>query len=350
LAPIANAVHLLRLHKPEDQLQRHARAIIERQMTQLTRLVDDLLEVSRISTGRVQLRQDRIVIGGVVERAVETARPLIDERRHALTVSLPRQPIWLYADAARLEQVVVNLLTNAAKYTDEAGHIRLAVDQEGDECVVRVSDTGIGMTPELLPRIFDLFTQSERSLDRAQGGLGIGLAVVQRLVEMHGGRVEAHSSLGRGSEFVVRLPVLRSPAPPVPAPATEPLASTSPSVRVLVVDDNLDSAESLAMLLQQAGHQVRVAHSGSTALEVAVDYRPQVVLLDLGLPGMNGYEVAKRLRQEPMLRNLVVVAVTGYGQAEDRQRSRAAGFDHHFVKPVDFGQLQITLAAVPETS
>ena len=219
--------------------------IIERQVGQLTRLVDDLLEVSRITTGRIQLHQERIAVSGIVERAVETARPLIDQRKHELTVSLPPQPIWLHADAARLEQVVVNLLTNAAKYTDEGGHIWLTVQQEGDEAVLRVRDTGVGIAPELLPRIFDLFTQAERSLDRSQGGLGIGLALVQRLVEMHGGTVEASSALGQGSEFVVRLPVVPTPAPQPPSPPTETAKPTGPSLRVLVVDDNVDTADEL---------------------------------------------------------------------------------------------------------
>ena len=233
---------------PEEartRLQQQARAIIERQVGQLTRLVDDLLEVSRITTGRIQLRQERVAVSGVVERAVETVRPLIDQRRHELTVSLPPQPIWLHADAARLEQVVVNLLTNAAKYTDEGGHIWLTVQQEGEEAVLRVRDTGVGIAPELLPRIFDLFTQAERSLDRSQGGLGIGLALVQRLVEMHGGTVEAYSALGQGSEFVVRLPVVLTPAPQPPSPPTETAQPTGPSLRVLVVDDNVDAADDL---------------------------------------------------------------------------------------------------------
>ena len=211
-------------------------------MGQLTRLVDDLLEVSRITTGRIHLQQERVALNGIVERAVETARPLMDQRRHELTVSLPPQPIWLYADAARLEQVVVNLLTNAAKYTDEGGHIWLTVQQEGDEAVLRVRDTGVGIAPELLPRIFDLFTQAERSLDRSQGGLGIGLCLVQRLVEMHGGRVEVHSALGQGSEFVVRLPVMVTPATQPPSTSTESAEPTGPSLRVLVVDDNVDAA------------------------------------------------------------------------------------------------------------
>jgi PAS domain S-box-containing protein len=347
LAPIMNAVQLLGLQKDEGQLQQQARTIIERQVGQLTRLVDDLLEVSRITTGRIHLHQERIALNGIVEHAVETVRPLIEQRRHALKLTLSPQPIWLYADAARLEQVVVNLLTNAAKYTDERGHIFLSVQQEGDEAVLRVRDSGVGIAPELLPRIFDLFTQAERSLDRSQGGLGIGLCLVQRLVEMHRGRVEANSSLGRGSEFVVRLPVVLTPALS-PSPSTEKAQPTGPSLRVLVVDDNADAAQTLAMLLKASGHNVRTAHDGPTALEAALDYRPNVVLLDLGLPGMNGIEVAKRLRQQPVLGKVVLVAMTGYGQEADRRRSLEAGFDHHLVKPADFGTVERILATVSE--
>jgi len=346
LAPILNAVHLLRLQKNENQLQQQAHTIIERQVTQLAHLVDDLMEVSRITTGRVQLRHDRVVVSGIVERAVETARPLMGQRRHELTVSLPPQPIWLNADAARLQQVVVNLLTNAAKYTDEGGHIWLTVQQEGDECVLRLRDTGIGIAPELLPRIFDLFTQAERSLDRSQGGLGIGLALVQRLVEMHGGQVAVVSVLGQGSEFVVRLPMVLTVEPQSPSSPTEKAKPTGPSLRVLVVDDNVDTAGSLAMLLEESGDEVRMAHDGPTALEAALSYRPNVILLDLGLPGLTGFEVAKRLRQQPDFQNVVLVAMTGYGQEADRRRSLDAGFNHHLVKPADFGKVQDILATV----
>ncbi|NQV26682.1 MAG: PAS domain S-box protein [Rhodopirellula sp.] len=345
LAPISNAVHLLRMRKNEEPLQQKARVIIERQLTQLTHLVDDLMEVSRITTGSVQLRLDRVIVSGIVERAVETARPLIDQRRHQLTVSLPPQPIWLKADASRLEQVVVNLLTNAAKYTDEGGHIWLSVQEDGTDCVLRVRDTGVGIAPDLLPRVFDLFTQAERSLDRSQGGLGIGLALVQRLVEMHHGKVEVHSSLGQGSEFVVCLPMVLTAEPQSPSSPTEKARPTVPSLRVLVVDDNVDTAGSLAMLLEASGHEVRIAHDGPTALQAAIDNKPDVVLLDIGLPGMDGNEVAKRIRQQPELENVVLVAMTGYGQDSDRKRSHEAGFDHHLVKPVELSALEKLLAA-----
>ncbi len=297
--------------------------LLSRQLSQLTRLVDDLMEVSRITTGRVQLRHDRVIMSGIVERAVETAHPLINRRRQELTVSLPSAPIWLMADAARLEQVVVNLLTNAAKYTDERGRIGLTVEQEGEECVLRVKDTGMGIAPDLLPRIFDLFKQAERSLDRSQGGLGIGLALVQRLVEMHGGRVEVHSSLGEGSEFVIRL--LMPNLAQLPAATREGATQTGPSHRVLVVDDNQDSARSMAMLLKKGGHEVVMAFDGPTALEMAVAYRPAAVFLDIGLPGLDGYEVAKRLRRQPSLENVALIALTGYGSEADHQLSKEAG-------------------------
>lgn len=348
LAPISNAVQLLRLKKNKDKLQNQACTIIERQVGQLTRLVDDLLEVSRITTGKLHLQQERIALNGIVERAVETTRPLVDQRRHELTVSLSPQPIWLYADAARLEQVVVNLLTNAAKYTADGGHISIAVQPEGTEAVLRVQDTGVGIAPELLPRIFDLFTQAQRSLDRSQGGLGIGLCLVQRLVEMHGGSVEVYSALGKGSEFVVRLPMIVTPEIQPPLVFKDSAEPTGPSLRVLVVDDNVDAAQSLGLLLEESGHDVQTAYDGLTALEVALEYRPNVVLLDIGLPGIDGFEVAKRLRQQPDLSGVVLVALTGYGQVSDKQCSQEAGFDHHLVKPANFGKLLQILATVPK--
>jgi PAS domain S-box-containing protein len=348
LAPITNALQLLRLQKNEDKLQHQARTIIERQVGQLTRLIDDLLEVSRITTGRIHLQRERITLNGIAEKAVETVRPLMSQRRHGLTVSPLLQPIWLDGDASRLEQVVVNLLTNAAKYTADGGRILLAIEQEGDEAVMRVKDTGVGIAPELLPRIFDLFTQAERSLDRSQGGLGIGLCLVKRLVEMHGGKVEVVSALGHGSEFVVRLPALLAPEPVPPPMADETTQPAGPSLRVLVVDDNLDSARSLGLLLTASGHDVRMAYDGPTAVKATLDYRPNVVLLDIGLPGFDGFEVAKRLRQEPALSSLLLVAMTGYGQESDLQRSQDSGFDHHMVKPVSFEKVQQVLATVIE--
>ena len=254
--------------------------------------------------------------------------------------------IWIHGDAARLEQVVVNLLTNAAKYTDEGGQIWLTVQQEGDAAVLRVRDTGVGIHPDLLTCIFDLFTQADRTLARSEGGLGIGLSLVQGLVELHGGTVEASSVLGQGSEFVVRLPVMMlAPAPQSPETSSE-AAQLARSLRVLVVDDNVDAAQSLAVLMKVSGHDVRMVHDGPAALKAALDYRPDVVLLDIGLPGLNGFEVATRLRSQAEFGNLVLVALTGYGREADQQQARDAGFDHHLVKPTDFKHLESILATV----
>ena len=343
LSAIFNALHILRLQDTENAIQQKAKIVLERQVGQMAHLIDDLLEVSRVITGRIQLHQERLEMRGIVERAIESARPLIDRRKHELSVSLPAEPIWLQGDPTRLEQVVVNLLNNAAKYTDEGGHIRLTAQQEGGEVVLRVRDTGVGIAPELLPRIFDLFTQADRTLDRSQGGLGIGLSLVQKLVELHGGTVEAHSAgLGQGSEFIVRLPAL-SPARESIAPI-ETAKQPAQTSRVLVVDDNVDAADMLVMMLQMFGHEVRAAYSGQTALETAVEYQPDFVLLDIGLPDMNGYEVARRLRQQPQTKDVRLIAMTGYGQDSDRQRSQEAGFDHHLVKPVEPQKLQDLLA------
>ena len=333
LAPIVNATRLLAVQGDEGQVHKQARTIIERQVGQLTHLVDDLLDVSRITTGKIRLQRERLLLNDVVTNAVETVRPLIQQRGHTLDISLPPESIWLFADASRLEQVVVNLLTNAAKYTVDHGHVWLSIEQQGDEAVLRVRDSGVGIVPALLPRIFELFSQAERSLDRSEGGLGIGLSLAQRLVEMHGGRILVQSSLGVGSEFEVRLPV-------VPAPSRE-------GCRVLVVDDNVDAAESLMLLLRASSHQARMVHDGPSALAAALEFLPEVVLLDIGLPGMNGHEVAKQMRaQVAALGNVVLVALTGYGQETDRDRSREAGFDHHLVKPADFAKVTQILASV----
>ena len=345
LAPISNAVRLLRMHKHhDDPVQLQARTVIERQVGQLNHLVDDLLEVSRITTGRVQLRQEHIDLGGVVERAIESTQPLVTAQRHTLSVKLPGAPIWVDGDASRLEQVVVNLLTNAAKYTDDGGQITVTLVQESGQAALRVSDNGVGIAPELLPRIFDLFSQAERSLDRSQGGLGIGLCLVQRLVELHGGTVAVHSVLGKGSEFVMRLPMVAGEA--LPQPTVQAVALAYAACRVLVVDDNVDAAQTLADLLAMSGHEVRMAHDGPGALAAAVMWNPDAVLLDIGLPGLNGFDVARRIRLEATHRAMVLVALTGYGQAADRQRANEAGFDHHLVKPADFDEVEKILVSV----
>ena len=348
LAPIANALQLMRLQKNEDKLQQQARAIIERQVGQMTRLIDDLLEVSRITTGRIHLQRERIMLNGILEKAVETVRPLMDRRQHELTILQSSQMVWVDADAARLEQVVVNLLTNAAKYTPDGGRIELSIQQHGDEAVLRVRDSGLGIAPELLPRIFDLFTQAERSLDRSQGGLGIGLCLVKRLVDMHGGKVEVASAMGEGSEFVVSLPALVATEPAPLSTFEEPTQPPRRSLRVLVVDDNADAAKSLGMLLELSGHGVRIAHDGPAAVQATLDYRPNVVLLDIGLPGFDGFEVARQLRLQRDRGSFLLVAMTGYGQESDRQRSQDSGFDHHMVKPVSFEKVEQILATVLE--
>jgi len=346
LAPILNAVELLRLKRGEGGIQQQADTIIERQVGQLVHLVDDLLEVSRISTGRIHLKLEQLDLRVIAECGVETVRLFVEQRRHILALNLPASPIWIDGDSTRLEQVVVNLLNNAAKYTDEGGHIWLRLHQDGNEAVLQVRDSGVGIGPELMPHIFDMFTQAERSLAHSHGGLGIGLALVQRLVEMHGGKVEAHSVLGQGSEFVVRLPVMLTAKPP--PPLTEKATPTGPSLRVLVVDDNVDMVTSLAILLRTAGHDVQSAHDGPTGLKAALDYRPDVALLDIGLPRLDGFELAKRMRQYPILQKVVLVAMTGYGKESDRQRSQKAGFDHYLVKPTKFEKVQEILASVPK--
>jgi PAS domain S-box-containing protein len=341
LAPIANAVHLLRLSPSTDTTQVSARAIIERQMGRLTRLVDDLLDVSRITSGRVQLHQERTPLEAVVMRAVETVRPLIEQEKHRLHVELTTEPVWIFGDLTRLEQVFANLLNNAAKYTDSGGEIWLGTALENGRAVVRVRDNGIGIASELLPQVFELFIQAERTLERSRGGLGVGLSLVKRLVQLHGGTVEARSTPGAGSEFTVSLPSIPAPATrAAPRDAARPNGAVARQLRVLVVDDNIDAAQSLGMVLQAGGHAVHLSHDGIAALEAAEAHKPDLVFLDIGLPRLNGYEVAKRLRAAPLLKSAMIVAMTGYGQPEDLRRSNQAGFDHHLVKPADPGRVE----------
>jgi PAS domain S-box-containing protein len=344
LSAISGAAQLLGNLETEAELE-WAKDVVLRQVRHLARLIDDLLDVSRISRGKIGLRKEPIDLSPVVAGAVEAVRPLLEERKHELNVSLTNGGLRLEADPLRLEQILVNLLTNAAKYTDAGGKIALTARQEGTDVVIRVRDTGMGITPELLPRVFDLFAQGDRTMARSEGGLGIGLTLVQKLAEMHGGSVAAASEgPGRGSEFTVRLPALVGPAGRKPEPReTLPRVARRGS-RVLVVDDNLDSARGLSRLLKLLGHDIAVAHDGEAALELARAHRPEIVLLDIGLPGMDGYEVARRLRTEECCHDALIIAVTGYGQPEDLRRSREAGFDHHLVKPVDYDTL-ITLFA-----
>jgi len=339
LAAISNAVHILKVARDNPKMLDAAQGMMERQLKQLVRLVDDLLDVSRITTGKLTLRLGPVSLVDVLGNAVEIARPMVVSRHHDLSVTLPDAPIRLTADATRLAQVFSNLLNNAAKYTDEQGRIELTTRTEEGSVVVQITDNGIGIAPELLPRVFDMFTQADTALDRQiQTGLGVGLALAKRLVELHGGTIEAHSEgIGRGSRFIVRLPSLGTAAV---APAAAKRASTPvvSALRVVVADDNLDFAATLAIILRDLGHDVRVAHDGVQAVSVITEFAPDVAFVDIGLPGMSGYDVARRLRADGG-GSLVLIAVTGYGQETDKARTASAGFDAHIVKPLEPFQL-----------
>ena len=325
LSPITMALEMLpdQATSPEDR--KWAMSVIGRQVKQMTRLIEDLLDVSRIGRGKIELRKERICLQTIIEQAIQSTRPTMNERKHTLNIELGSDPIWLDADAVRIEQVIVNLLTNSAKYTEPGGQIWIAAHAEADEVVLRVRDNGIGIPPKMLDQIFELFTQVDRTVSRtSQWGLGIGLALVRGLVELHGGSIEARSEgPGKGSEFVVRLPCVHSHVSmPLPIPATEPQESAALPLQVLVVEDQPDSANLLSRLLSKWGHQVRVAHDGPTAIELCQQSRPDVVLLDVGLPGMDGYQVARKLRSLPGFQQIRLFAVTGYGREEDLQRQR----------------------------
>jgi signal transduction histidine kinase/DNA-binding response OmpR family regulator len=336
LAPIRNAIEVIRRLAPADPRLARANDVMDRQVNHLTRLVEELLDVARISQGKIVLQLEPVDLLGVVAHSVETVRPMIDARNHTLTLALPEQAVWMRGDFARLSQVVANLLNNAAKYTEDGGLIHLSLTVEADGmAVVSVRDNGIGIDDDLLPNVFDLFEQGKRTLDRAQGGLGVGLTLVQRLVEMHNGRVAAHSGgPGKGAEFKVHLPCLVEVGQ-LPAMASQTQSVASTGCRVLVVDDNNDAAESIAMFLGMLGHEVKTVADGLVALACAPVYAPCVVVLDIGLPGLDGYEVARRLRKLPQLQHALLVAVTGYGSKGDQERALEAGFDLHLVKPAD---------------
>ena len=339
LAPIRNSLEILRLPRGSADTLERARAILERQVHHIVRLVDDLLDVSRVMGGKIELRREPVELAAVIARALEAVQPLIDAQQHELHLSIPTASVLLDADAVRLSQVVCNLLTNAAKYTDAGGQIWLSADCDEDVAVVRIRDNGIGLEPAMTKRIFDLFVQVDQATTRSQGGLGIGLTLAKNLVEMHNGSIEARSAgIGKGAEFVIRLPLLTGQQYVETRPALtaeNTLGEPGTGSRLLVVDDNQDAAESFAMLLRGQGHQVRVAFSGPAALEMVKDYVPEIVFLDIGMPGMDGYEVARRLRQQTALQDVVLVALTGWGQQEDRRRSSDSGFDHHLVKPLE---------------
>ncbi|HEV8629031.1 MAG TPA: PAS domain S-box protein [Thermoanaerobaculia bacterium] len=348
LAPIRNALEILKLHGVGETTRDQARGTIERQVQHLVRLVDDLLDVSRIMQGKIDLRRERVELEAVIGRALEIAQPAVDANRHELLVSLPAAHVELEGDLIRLAQVVGNLLVNAAKYTTRAGQIELRAEAGNGELTLQVRDNGIGIAPELLPRVFDFFVQGSRSLERAQGGLGIGLTLVKRLVEMHGGTVAAASDgPGRGSTFTVTLPIHHLASREDRSPSRDE-AIPERRRRVLVVDDNVDAAESAAAMLTLWGHDVRAIHDGTMVLDAVRDQRPEVVLLDIGLPGRNGYDVARELRALADSPVRLLVAMTGYGQDEDRRRSAEAGFDVHLTKPIDPQQLRELIASVAD--
>jgi signal transduction histidine kinase/DNA-binding response OmpR family regulator len=344
LAPIRNAVEMIRRIAPPDQKLGWATDVMDRQTHHLTRLVDELLDVARINQGVITLQRDAVDLNAVLAHSIDIARATIESRSHVLVVEQPPAPVWMNGDFARLSQVVANLLHNAAKYSENGGRIVLTLAVRDGDAVVTVRDNGIGIDAALMPRIFDLFAQGERSLDRSQGGLGVGLTLVRRLVELHGGTVTASSAgAGRGAEFEVRLPCLRVVGEMAPASAADPAAASGS--RVLVVDDNQDAAETIALYLQLEGHEVKTVRDGHQALACAGVFAPQVVVLDIGLPGLNGYEVAQRLRELPATREALIVALSGYGQPEDKQRALEAHFDHYFVKPADPQALVDRIAA-----
>ena len=346
LAPIRSGLQVLRLAGNDPAAAEKAREVMERQLTQMVRLVDDLMEVSRISQNKIELRKERLDLAGAVQTALEACDTSIRQQGHALTVQLSDEPILVDADPTRLAQALCNLLNNASKYTERGGSIRVAAERRGDEAVISVRDTGIGIPPGMLGRVFDMFTQVDQSLEKSQGGLGIGLTISKRLIEMHGGTIEAHSEgEGLGSEFVVRIPVAGSPwnaASAKRAGARTPAAGH----RILVVDDNVDAANSLAMLLRIMGNEVWTAHDGVDGVSAAASFRPDLVLMDIGMPRLNGYDACRHLREQPWSNGLVVVALTGWGQDTDKSRSQEAGFDHHLVKPVEHAALESLLATL----
>jgi signal transduction histidine kinase/ActR/RegA family two-component response regulator len=346
LSPIVTALHLLRMRG--EKAQERELTILDRQVAHLSRLVDDLLDVSRIAQGKIEIKREVVHLADIVSRSVEMTSQLFEQRQHHLAIDVPRE-LCVRGDATRLAQVLANLLTNAAKYTEPKGEIGLLAQRDADDIVIRVRDNGIGILHGLLPRVFDLFVQCRQASDRPAGGLGLGLAIVRNLVLLHGGSVEAHSEgHGRGSEFVVRLPAITSDvpsdtAPRISAPRDLPQQKQP---RVLVVDDNEDSAEMLAEILMATGYSARVAHDAPDALRLANEFLPQLAVLDIGLPVIDGYELARRLRRCAPLSRIRLIALTGYGQAEDVRRARDAGFDKHFVKPVDIVQLQAAVGAL----
>ncbi|MBC7983075.1 MAG: PAS domain S-box protein [Candidatus Obscuribacterales bacterium] len=342
LAPIRNGLEILRLTKGSGEPAEQARSMMDRQLRQMVRLIDDLLDLSRISRGKIDLRLERVELTTAIRNALEISQPLIAEAGHELTIETPKESLFVHADQTRLSQVFANLINNAAKYTDKGGQIWVTIKRHGDKASIGIRDNGIGIPAHLLPRVFEMFTQDDRSLEKAQGGLGIGLSIAKQLVEMHGGTIEARSDgHGTGSEFVVQLPLLAAHAAQITSIIADNGRNTGPSgLRVLVADDNVDAATSLALMLKIKGNEVRTARDGLEAVHVAEVFSPEVVLLDIGMPELNGYEACRQIRQQHDSGTILIVAMTGWGQEEDKLRSQQAGFDHHLVKPVDVSILE----------
>jgi PAS domain S-box-containing protein len=346
LAPISNSLHILRLSGELSPAMEQIRGVMERQVNQLVRLVDDLLEASRIKHDRIELRKEHVELAGVLRSAIETSRPIINAAGHQLAIALPAEVVLLNADPVRIAQVVSNLLNNAAKYTPDGGQIWLTAKAEAGEAIISVRDTGIGIPPAALTKVFDMYTQADDSLERSQGGLGIGLTLAKHLVQLHGGRIEAASEgVGKGSEFIVRLP-LATTSPQ--AAATSPAMGRSLTARrILIADDRRDAVFVLGKLLEEMGQEVQIVHSAAAALDVARSEPPDVLISDIAMPGMDGYELAQRVRRESAFRDVVLVALSGYGNLEDRERAKLAGFDFHLIKPVSWDALERLLTSLP---
>ncbi len=346
LAPLQNALELLSLGGSDPSILVRTRALMERQLRHLVRLVDDLLDVARIRSGKIVLELEPVPLAAMIASAVELARPLIDSRRHRLDVYLPEAPAWIYADRTRLPQLLANLLNNAAKYSSDGGHITIRAASHAGRAEVSVRDTGIGMTPQALANVFELFAQAAGPEHAVQGGLGVGLSLARSIAELHGGTLVASSEgPGKGSEFLLTLPTVEKPA--TARNATDDASRKSITARIIVVDDNVDAADSLGIMLAYAGHEVRVVYDGRDALRVAEDFSPDTIILDLGMPGMDGYAVARAVRADAKLRSVRLIALSGYGQLEDRRRTAEAGFDEHLVKPVVFDALSAALEGAP---
>ncbi|HEY8900520.1 MAG TPA: response regulator [Chthoniobacterales bacterium] len=346
LTPIRYGLDMMQL-APGRPVPEDIRAMMDRQLVHLVRLIDDLLDVSRIGRGKIDLRRTHVTLQSMLQAAMEASRPLVESKRHVLNRDIPESELWLNADSTRIAQVVSNLLNNAAKYTAEGGTIALSAREVDGQAVVSVTDNGVGIPARMLPEIFDLFTQVENRGELSKGGLGIGLALARQLVELHGGTIEGHSAgENQGSTFTVRLPLEKGAQSPAPTTSPAKIDPAAP-LRVLVVDDNVSSAETTRQILSMVGHEVALAHDGPTAIDLAREFDPAVILLDIGMPGMSGYDVCRELRQDPAFARTLMIAQTGWGQERDRQRTRDAGFDHHLTKPVNFQELSALLSKAP---